>query len=260
MHHLPGLFIATQCCTVPHAIIFYKENTKTSQKYEVFSWRKCLAAGKGTVGAFGTRSGSLVLLEKHIVWMFLLNNLQWNSSYWHYITFMFQKIQLTGKRHLQDGGLLGQPKHSLGYRNRSAGKLSPGTRRMKETGTASTDLSQANHVWPTRWPPVMSWVARWMRGEHWVSFTLTLAKLSSVLHTLQGRADTQRKHHGHRKWVNRSHMKLMWKVLHLGHNSLMNHTGWALTTWTAAPMKRTWGCGRWQVEDETVVCPCSNKS
>lgn len=87
-----------------------------------------------------------------------------------------------------------------------------------------------------------------------------IARLSSVLHTLQGRADAQRKHHEHRKWVNRSHMKLMWKVLHLGHNSLMNHTGWALTTWTAAPMKRTWGPGRWQVEDEPVVCPCSNKS
>lgn len=73
-----------------------------------------------------------------------------------------------------------------------------------------------------------------------MSFTWTLARLSSVSHALQGRVGTQRKLHRHRKWVSRNHIKFKWEVLHLGLNNLMNHTGWALVTCTAAPLKRTW--------------------
>lgn len=39
---------------------------------------------------------------------------------------------------------------------------------------------------------------------------------------MQGRADTQRNLHKHRKWVNRNHMKFKWEVLHLVENNLMN--------------------------------------
>ena len=39
---------------------------------------------------------------------------------------------------------------------------------------------------------------------------------------MQGRADTQRNFHKHRKWVNRNHVKFKCEVLHLVQNNLMN--------------------------------------
>lgn len=54
-----------------------------------------------------------------------------------------------------------------------------------------------------------------------MSFSLTLSRLSSQS-PMQGRADTQRNLHKHRKWVNRNHMNFKWEVLHLVQNKLMN--------------------------------------
>lgn len=52
-----------------HAFSFLcVRNTQKTYKSVIdtsFFSQRSLAAGKGTVGAFGTRSGSLVLLEKH---------------------------------------------------------------------------------------------------------------------------------------------------------------------------------------------------
>lgn len=55
-----------------------------------------------------------------------------------------------------------------------------GTRRRKWLGTISMDLSKVNHAWLAWLPSMVKWLNLWMREEQWISFTLTLARLSTL--------------------------------------------------------------------------------
>jgi len=63
------------------------------------------------------------------------------------------------------------------------------------------------------------------------------------------------------KWANRNLPKFSkdkYQILHLEEGDPYNDTGWDLTVWGAAQLRRTWaGSGRWQSGHGPAVCPSS---
>lgn len=229
--HLLVLFSAIPCYSVTRFFLYAIDFTQKTYKSIIevkFFHGEVWQLGKGQV-----------LLEKHIVWMSLLKEsvvkqliLALHYLYASEITADWKKASSRWRNSWS------AQTYALGHGSKSSEKLFPG-RTGRWIGIASIDLSQANHVWPA-WLPCDG-----MTGSGWgESSGCHFPWLYQGCHhslpcraglTLRGTSTNTENGSTETTWSSNGKFYTWYKI-----TSWMS-TGWALTTWTAAPMKRTWG-------------------